>query len=95
MKMEVIQGDTLRTLEESKARVLFLNRDLLNLDQNSMAVVKPSEDPDADISLRRGSVFAGRARVVTATALITPRSGDTRYAASVDSALTTKVEVFS
>lgn len=95
MKMEVFAGDSLRTLEESKARVLFLNKDLLNLDQNSMAVVKPSEDPDADIVLKRGSVFAGKARVMTATALVTPRTGDTRYAASVDAALTTKVEVFS
>lgn len=92
--MEVFQGDSLRTLEEAKARVKFLNKDLLNLDQNSMAVIKPTADPEADVELKAGSVIAGHARVVTATARVTPRTGDTRYSASVDANLTTKVEVF-
>ncbi|HEX4047178.1 MAG TPA: LysM peptidoglycan-binding domain-containing protein, partial [Elusimicrobiota bacterium] len=90
--MEVYQGDTLRTLEDSKARVLFLNKELLNLEQNSMAVIKPSED--ADVELKEGSVFAGRARIVTSSARITPRTRDTRYAATVEPNLTTLVEVF-
>lgn len=93
MAAEVFQGDSLRTLEDSKARVLFLNKELLNLDQNSMAVIKPS-DSDADVELKAGSVFTGRARVVTATARITPRTGDTRYSATVEPNLTTRVEVF-
>ncbi len=94
LSQEVFQGDSLRTLEDSKARVRFLNKELLNLDQNSMAVIKPTADPDADVELKAGSVIAGRARVVTATARVTPRTGDTRYSASVDANLTTKVEVF-
>ncbi|MFI5347183.1 MAG: LysM peptidoglycan-binding domain-containing protein [Elusimicrobiota bacterium] len=93
--MEVFRGDSLRTLEDSKARVRFLNKDILSLDQNSMAVIKPSADPDADVELKAGSVFAGHARVVTATARVTPRTGDTRYSASVDANLATKVEVFA
>lgn len=93
MEMEVFQGDTLRTLEESKARVMFLNKELLNLEQNSMAVIKPSNE-DADVELKAGSVFAGRARIVTSTARITPRTRDTRYAATVEPDLTTRVEVF-
>jgi hypothetical protein len=92
MAAEVFQGDTLRTLEESKARVMFLNKEILNLEQNSMAVIKPSED--ADIELKAGSVFTGHARIVTSTARITPRTGDTRYSATVEPNLTTKVEVF-
>ncbi len=91
--MEVFQGDSLRTLEDSKARVMFLNKELLSLEQNSMAVIKPSSDPDADVVLKAGSVFT-HARVVTSTARITPRTGDTRYAATVESNLTTRVEVF-
>ena len=93
MAMEVFQGDFLRTLEESKARVMFLNKELLNLEQNSMAVIKPSSDPDADIELKAGSVFT-HARVVTSTARITPRTGDTRYSATVEPNMTTRVEVF-
>jgi hypothetical protein len=94
MAMEVFQGDSLRTLEESKARVMFLNKELLNLEQNSMAVIKPSDDPDADVVLKAGSAFAGHARIVTSTARITPRTGDTRYSATVEQNLTTRVEVF-
>ena len=94
MAMEVFQGDSLRTLEESKARVMFLNKEMLNLEQNSMAVIKPSSDPDADVVLKAGSVFAGHARIVTSTARITPRTGDTRYSATVEANMTTRVEVF-
>ena len=92
MAAEVYQGDSLRTLEESKARVMFLNKEILNLEQNSMAVIKPSED--TDVELKAGSAFTGHARIVTATARITPRTGDTRYSATVEANLTTKVEVF-
>lgn len=92
-KMELFQGDSLRTLEESRARVRFLNKEILSLEPNSMAVIKPV-DGDADVVLRSGSIFAGRARVVTANARVTPRTRDTRYSASVEADLTTKVEVF-
>lgn len=91
--MELFQGDSLRTLDESRARVKFLNKEILSLEPNSMAVIKPA-DEDADVLLKTGSVFAGRARVVTANARVTPKTKDTRYSASVEADLTTKVEVF-
>ncbi|MFI5363570.1 MAG: LysM peptidoglycan-binding domain-containing protein [Elusimicrobiota bacterium] len=91
---EVFQGDTLRTLEESKARVMFVNKEMLNLEQNSMAVIKPADDAEADIVLKAGSVFTGHARIVTSSARITPRTGDTRYSATLEPNLTTRVEVF-
>ncbi|MGH2929360.1 MAG: LysM peptidoglycan-binding domain-containing protein, partial [Solirubrobacteraceae bacterium] len=90
---QLYEGDWLRTLEDSRARVKFLNRELLALEPDSMAVIKPV-DRDADVELKRGSVFAGRARVITASARVTPRTADTRYAASVEADLTTRVEVF-
>ncbi len=93
LAMELFQGDTVRTLEESKARVKLLDRELLSLEQNSMAVIKP-QDRDGDLELKSGSVFAGRARVVTASASITPRTRDTRYSATVEADLTTRVDVF-
>lgn len=90
---ELFQGDTLRTLDESKARVKLLDKELLSLEPNSMAVIKP-QNLDGDLELKSGSVFAGRARVVTASALVTPRTRDTRYAATVEADLTTRVEVY-
>jgi len=93
LAMELFQGDTVRTLEESKARVKLLDKELLSLEPNSMAVIKP-QDRDGDLELKSGSVFAGRARVVTASALITPRTRDTRYSATVEADLTTRVDVF-
>ncbi len=93
LAQELFQGDTVRTLDASKARVKLLDRELLSLEPNSMAVIKPL-DRDGDLELKSGSVFAGRARVVTASALVTPRTKDTRYAATVEADLTTRVEVF-
>ncbi|MBI3564280.1 MAG: LysM peptidoglycan-binding domain-containing protein [Elusimicrobia bacterium] len=90
--MELFRGDTLRTLDDSRARVKFLDKELVNLESNSMAVIKPEED--SDVVLKSGAVFAGHARVVTASASITPRTKDTRYSARVEADLTTKVEVY-
>lgn len=92
-RMELFRDDTLRTLEDSKARVKLLDKELLSLEPNSMAIIKPV-DSDGDLVLRAGSVFAGRARVVTASARVTPKTADTRYAATVSPDLTTKVEVY-
>ncbi len=91
--MELYRGDTLRTLDDSRARVKFLNTDLLSLEPNSMAVIKPV-DEDGDLLLKSGAVFSGHARVVTANASVTPRTKDTRYSARVESDLSTKVEVY-
>lgn len=91
--MELYRGDSLRTLDESKARVKFLNEELLSLEPNSMAIIKPVGS-DGDVELRTGSVFAGRARVATASAQVRPKTADTRYAATVTPDLTTRVEVY-
>jgi hypothetical protein len=90
--MQLYRGDTLRTHEDSRARVMLLDKELLGLEPNSMAVIKPADD--SDLVLSRGSVFAGKARVVAGDARVTPRSADTRYAATIEPDLTTKVEVF-
>ena len=90
--LELYRGDTLRTHEDSRARVMLLDKELLGLEPNSMAVIKPSED--SDLVLSRGSVYAGKAKVVAGTARVTPHSADTRYAATIEPNLTTKVEVF-
>ena len=93
LAMELFQGDTIRTLDESKARVKLLDKELLSLEQNSMAVIKPL-GRDGDLELKAGSVFAGRARVVTSSALVTPRTRDTATRPPSKADLTTRVDVY-
>lgn len=90
--MELRRGDSLRTHEDSRARVMMLDKELLSLEANSMATIKPEES--SDLVLTRGSVFAAKARVVVGGARVVPRSKDTRYSATVEPDLTAKVEVF-
>lgn len=93
-KMELYRNDSLRTLDQSKARVRFLNEDMLQLDANSMAIIKPV-NKDYDVELKRGGVFVGKAKVLTASAKITPKTRDTKYAATVRNDLSTLVEVYT
>lgn len=91
-KMELFRGDSIRTMEASKAKVKFLNADLLSLDANSMAVLKPM-NKDYDVELKKGGLFVGRSVVKTASARITPRTKDTEYSAKVRQDLSTLIEV--
>jgi len=90
---QVYRGDALHTLENAKAKVKFLNGDLLSVDPNSMAVIKPPS-VDYDVELKSGAVFTGHARVLTASAKVTPRTQDTQYSAKVNADLSTLVEVY-
>jgi len=93
-EMELFRGDSLRTLDASKAKVKFLNTDLLSLDPNSLAIIKPMHE-DYDVELKTGGLFVGRSKVVTASARITPKTRDTQYSARVRNDLSTLVEVYT
>lgn len=90
--MDLYRNDWIRTLEDSAASVRFLDDDLLRLGANSMAVIKPV-NKDYAVELKRGGTFFGRAKIVTAGAVVTPQSKDTRYVATVRDDMSTKVEV--
>ncbi|HAM35578.1 MAG TPA: hypothetical protein DEB40_02095 [Elusimicrobia bacterium] len=92
-ELQLYRGDSLRTFENSKAKVRFVNAELLSLDANSMAIIKPVTR-DYDVELKSGGVFVGRSRVVTASARITPKTRDAEYSARVRSDLSTLVEVY-
>lgn len=94
LDMQLFKGDTLRTQEASKAKVKFLDREMLSLDSNSMAVIKP-QHRDYDVELKSGGIFVGRSKVVTASATITPKTRDTQYSAKVKEDLSTLVEVYT
>lgn len=94
LQMQLMRDDGLRTLASSRARVRFVNGDILSLDQNSMAIIKPL-NKDYDLELLRGEIHTLRSSVVTATARITPKTKDTKYSAKVSEDLSTRVEVYT
>ncbi len=95
LDMLLLKDDALRTMTGSRARVAFVTGEILNLDENSMAVLKP-RSKDADLELLRGEVHsAGPSRVITSSALITPKAGNTRFSASIRDDLSTVVQVYT
>ncbi len=91
--MQLYRNDTLRTLKGATARVQFLNSNLLSLNPNSMAVIKPT-DKNYDIVLKQGGVFAGNSTVLTPGAKIIPRDKNTKFTATVRADQSTVVEVY-
>ncbi|MBI5210730.1 MAG: LysM peptidoglycan-binding domain-containing protein [Elusimicrobia bacterium] len=91
--MELFRNDTIRTLEESKAKVKFLQEGMLVLDSNSMAEIKPV-GKDYDVELKGGGAFTGNSRVATASARITPRTKDTLFSTQVGNDFSTRVKVY-
>ncbi len=92
--MQLFRGDSLRTYDDSRAKVRFLNREMLSLEPNSMAVIKPL-DVKTDVVLKSGGIFAGHSRVTTVSATITPKTRDTQFSARVRQDLSTLVEVYT
>ncbi|MBI5622989.1 MAG: LysM peptidoglycan-binding domain-containing protein [Elusimicrobia bacterium] len=93
LDMELFRDDAVRTLEDSLARVNFVDQGVLQVDANSMAIIRPVKK-DYDVFLKSGGVFVGRAKVVTVSAEITPRTTDTSYSAQVRADLSTRVQVY-
>ncbi|MBI4676841.1 MAG: LysM peptidoglycan-binding domain-containing protein [Elusimicrobia bacterium] len=91
--MELFRDDWVRTGKESKARVKFLNEDLLVLPADSMAVIQPV-GKDFAVELKAGGVFVGNSKVVTASARITPKTKSTKYSAQVSDDFITRVKVY-
>jgi hypothetical protein len=93
LNMALYRDDGLQTLADSRAQVRFLNGEMLSLDQNSMAILKPRKQEGADLELEKGQIVTGRSRVVTRSASIVPQTADTKYTASVLDDMTTRVAV--
>lgn len=91
-RMQLYKDDGVRTLSASRARVQFVTGESLNVDENSIVILKP-KGKDADIELMRGEIHGSRSRVLTPSALITPKTKDTLYSATVRDDLSTVVQV--
>ncbi|MBI3296602.1 MAG: FecR domain-containing protein [Elusimicrobia bacterium] len=93
-EMELFEDWGLRTQDQSWARVKFHGGSLLSLDPNSMAVLKSPLKTDHELELKRGAIHTTLARVVTPSARVTPKGGDTKYTARILDDLSTRVQVY-
>ena len=87
------EGDGLRTLARSRAQVEFYKGATLNVDADSMVILRSPTKSEDDIVLNRGSVRSTFARVITPSARILPRTRATRYTARILDDLSTQVHV--
>lgn len=94
VKMQLFNGDGLRTRSKSWARVKFFGGSVLSLDPDSMAILKAPRPDDRFLELKRGAVHATVARVVTPSARVIPKQRGTKYTARVLDDLSTRVQVF-
>ncbi|HNW43634.1 MAG TPA: LysM peptidoglycan-binding domain-containing protein [Elusimicrobiales bacterium] len=94
LKMDLFKSDTLRTRVDSRADVKFYTGELLSLYANSIAVLRPPGKKNTDVELMAGELRGLRARVVTASARITPKTKDTEFGARIKEDLTTLVQVY-
>jgi hypothetical protein len=93
MGMSLYRNDTLRTTVDARADVKFHTGELLNLYPNSIAVLRPPEKK-ADVELMAGELRGVRARIITASARVTPRTKDTEFGAKIKEDMTTLVQVY-
>ncbi|MDO8805313.1 MAG: LysM peptidoglycan-binding domain-containing protein [Elusimicrobiota bacterium] len=92
--MDLFKNDTLRTRADARADVKFYTGQILNLYPNSIAVLRPPGKKNVDVELLAGEMRGLRSRVITASAVITPKTKDTEFGAKLREDLTTVVQVF-
>lgn len=93
LRMDLFQNDSLRTRAKSRAKVRFYSGEILSIFSNSIAVLRPPYKR-TDVELLKGEVRGIRARVLTASARITPKTPDTDYSTRITEDLTTLVQVY-
>ena len=92
LHMQLFRDDALRTLRASQARVEFANSDILELPADALAIIKPKKK-DYLFELKGGGSYLGKTKILTAAAVITPQTPDTKYLATVKDDLRTVVQV--
>ncbi|MFH1369421.1 MAG: LysM peptidoglycan-binding domain-containing protein [Elusimicrobiota bacterium] len=95
--MELYNEDGLRTFQESRAKVRFFSGEVLQLDENSLIILRPEEKQE-EVSLLSGGVRASRARILasdtTIDPRIEPRGPAPDFRAKIKEDKTTLVEVY-
>ena len=90
--LELYNEDSLRTLERSEAHVKFYSGDILRLDENSLVILRPELKVE-EVNLLSGALRSSRAKVITPTAEVTPKSEDTIYKTRIRNDQATIVQV--
>jgi hypothetical protein len=64
--------DGLRTLQQSSAKVKFPSGETLNMDENSLIILKPEKKRE-EIDLLAGGVRASKTKVLTSSTIVDPK----------------------
>lgn len=72
LNMKLSNGDAIRTLKRSFARIGFETGEVLKIRENSLVILRPEEERE-EVELLLGELRASRARVLTAAAVIESR----------------------
>ncbi len=90
--MQLIRNDTVGTMEGSRLVVEFLDKEIMQVEENSVAVVAPT-GKKFEIELKSGSIVAANKKIMMGGAVVTPATPDTIYTATVRADKTTTVSV--
>ncbi len=72
LNMKLFDGDAIRTLRRSFARIGFETGEVLRIRENSLVILRPEEEKQ-EVELLSGELRASQAKVLTAAAVIEPR----------------------
>lgn len=72
LNMKLSNGDAVRTLRRSFARIGFETGEVLKIRENSLVILRPEEERE-EVELLSGELRASQAKVLTAAAVIEPR----------------------
>jgi len=72
LNMKLSNGDAIRTLRRSFARIGFETGEVLKIRENSLVILRPEEERE-EVELLSGELRASQAKVLTAAAVIEPR----------------------
>jgi hypothetical protein len=72
LEMELYNDDGLRTLQQSRAKVKFFSGEILQLDENSLIILRP-EGKKEEVNLLSGGVRASRAKIIASDTVVDPR----------------------
>jgi len=97
LDMELFNEDGLRTLEQSQAHVRFPSGETLQLDENSLIILKPDRKRE-EIDLLSGGVRASKTRILSNGSLsdprIEPRGTNPDFKTKIKEDRSTLVEVY-
>lgn len=92
LDLDLYNDDGLRTMDNAEAHVRFYSGDVLKLHKNSLVILRP-ELKKEEVNLLTGTLRAGRTKVITETAEVTPQTSGTLYKARIRDDKSTIVQV--